>query len=606
MTAITDLFTGGWANTFGWTLFHSLWQSAAILLLVQISLRVIPASRSGVRYAVACGGLLLLILGSLVTFISLADYGLAAVPGNRPIHGVALTDKAASGETSAIATAVTHIGGEIQQNMPAIILLWLSGFIFFALRLAGGLLYTHRLKANARPLKNEWDDYIRHLAGRLGIGRLISLAESSAVTTPMVIGYLKPVVLIPTAMLTGLSGEQLEMIFLHELAHIRRHDYLMNVLQSIVEIIFFFNPFVWLISGLIRREREFCCDDLVVREHGSARSYAHALAQLAEIRHTSAGFAIALVGDKNQLLNRIRRIMEKSFIHHPRRNRILVPAILLVSALLCISWLGIQEHRSPEQDSLIAEQDTILPEKENTARYSRRSIITIDKNGEPHEEIIEEFEGDESLRPLLKNSIPDISALAPPPPPGFMSPVLPQLPAMPDTIPLPRGLGDEEQWEAFSKAFEENFRMNFDSLFSLRHHDASRLMEKLEQFGLQDWPQSFDFSFPHGRFEDLENGEVFKELQEELRQFRELNMDHFKHFKDFGIDSALHRGGRYQDALREALVEDGYLSQGEQIESLEWSDETFKVNGKEIKPADEEKYRALNQKFFNRRPLETF
>src|SRR5690606_8513761 len=102
-----------------------------------------------------------------------------------------------------------------------------------------------------------------------------------------------------------------------------RHDYIINLFQSLLETIFFFNPFVWMISSAIRREREFCCDDEVVRRNGSPLTYAKALAQLEEIRHSKPVFALSLAENKNQLLNRIKRIMEKSAKNYSGRERII-------------------------------------------------------------------------------------------------------------------------------------------------------------------------------------------------------------------------------------------------------------------------------------------
>src|SRR5204862_7511696 len=107
---------------------------------------------------------------------------------------------------------------------------------------------------------NDWSNIVQQLARQLHIDRVIPLAQSAHINAPLVIGYIKPVIMIPVGMFSGLSPEQIETIFIHELAHIKRHDYFINVLQSIIEALFFFNPFIWIVSNIIRREREYCCD----------------------------------------------------------------------------------------------------------------------------------------------------------------------------------------------------------------------------------------------------------------------------------------------------------------------------------------------------------
>jgi beta-lactamase regulating signal transducer with metallopeptidase domain len=136
----------------------------------------------------------------------------------------------------------------VQRNIPLIITVWIAGLILFTARLLSGLAYTIRLTSSSLAVENEWSEYIHRTAAALGINRVIALAQSHAINSPMVIGYFKPVILIPLGMLSGLTTEQLETIFLHELAHIKRHDYLINLIQSVVETIFFFNPAIWVLS----------------------------------------------------------------------------------------------------------------------------------------------------------------------------------------------------------------------------------------------------------------------------------------------------------------------------------------------------------------------
>ncbi|NQW03302.1 MAG: M56 family metallopeptidase [Acidobacteria bacterium] len=147
-----------------------------------------------------------------------------------------------------------------------VLMLWAVGVVLFAARLAGGWLIARRLATRAvTPVAAELEIVARRLATRLRLSRPVRILQSSAVAVPVMIGWLKPVVLLPTAALSGLAPDQLEALLAHELAHVRRHDYVVNLLQSMVETTLFYHPGVWWVSHRVRVEREHCCDDLAVR-----------------------------------------------------------------------------------------------------------------------------------------------------------------------------------------------------------------------------------------------------------------------------------------------------------------------------------------------------
>ena len=152
-----------------------------------------------------------------------------------------------------------------------------------------------------------WQQRLNLLARRLHLSRPVTLLESCLARVPVVIGYIRPVILMPVGLLTGMPAGQLESILLHELAHIRRYDYLVNLLQTSVEGLLFYHPAVWWISGVIRTEREHCCDDLAVSLSGDAREYATALATLEQCRWDAAETALAATG--GNIVKRIRRLL---------------------------------------------------------------------------------------------------------------------------------------------------------------------------------------------------------------------------------------------------------------------------------------------------------
>ena len=207
------------------------------------------------------------------------------------------------------------------------------------IRLSTGMLQLFSLRKNGilQP-KPEITNLLISLKSRLHYDGPVQLLISMKAQVPMVVGFLKPFILVPAAAMTQLSTEQLETILLHELAHIKRHDYLINILQIVVETVLFFNPFAWLISAIIRREREHCCDDLVLDHTREPLSYATALAALADQPGTGSVFTVAATGQSNHLFNRIKRIMEMK--KNPFSYSRMVAAILIITTVTCsIAWL---------------------------------------------------------------------------------------------------------------------------------------------------------------------------------------------------------------------------------------------------------------------------
>lgn len=590
MTTIAEMLPGAWANAVGWMLVHSIWQGAIAAAITLALLRIIPTYESRVRYTAVCAGLLLFVVATVVTFNQLYDsnkkitHPRVAEAEIIEFRQVALTVEP---REQNFLSAVTS---SLEEHMDLVVLAWGIGFLIFSIRLAAGIFYTHRIISTSKIIKGTWEEFIQNAGRQMGLKRALRVAESARINTPMVIGFLKPVILVPVGMMSGLSTEQLETIFLHELAHVKRNDYIVNVLQSLLETIFFFNPFVWMLSKAIRREREYCCDDIVLNYHGGASAYAHALVRLAEARLTSPALALPLGTDKNQLLGRIRRIMERSIARHPVNKRLLFGLLLLGGAVLSISWIGIRPHGSADQSQAVTLQDSLPSKKSDEIRYSRRSIITIDKNGQPHEEIIENFEGDTSLRPLIRQHFrfPRMGSIDSWPPhkldpadPGFM------IPGYSDTIPWGRFRFQDEHFERLNKIFEDRF----GDLFSGRHMDAERFMQEFEEnFRWDEWRNHMP------DLDSLRQSPEFENFDDLRKEFKDMFP---RRFQDDLDGRPLQR---YEDVLTNELRKDGYLSGNEAIESLQWSNDRFKVNGRSIKEEDIEKYNDINRRHLGSKP----
>ena len=316
---ITLFLSQLWVQRLGWTLLHFLWQGTAIAI-AYAALRGLLARRLSApgRYALASVALAAMAAAPPLTFLLIANVG-------------------ASPSTALSAQAVwwTASAAEWQRLLPGVVSLWLLGVLVFSIRLFGAWRFTARLRSISHPAPAEWQQTLERIAERVGASHAVRLLVSSLVNVPTVIGWMRPVILIPVESLTGLSVEHIAALLAHELAHIRRNDYLASILQSIAEAVLFYHPAVWWISEQIRAERELCCDDVAVAASGDALTYARALA---ELESQQPRFKPAVAANGGSLVNRIRRLIEPA---HASVNNLPGPAAAWAMTLLWLAGVGV-------------------------------------------------------------------------------------------------------------------------------------------------------------------------------------------------------------------------------------------------------------------------
>ena len=256
--------------------------------------------------------------------------------------------------------------------LPWLTVAWLFGVFFLSLRLAGGLFYTQRLRRNRTfPIGAEWQQKLQRLCQQLQIRQTVVLLESARIQVPTVIGWLRPVILLPASTLTGLTAQQLEAVLAHELAHIRRYDYLVNLLQTAVETLLFYHPAVWWVSKQARLEREHCCDDLAVAVQGNTLAYARALAELETLRGGGPRFALAANG--GSLLARIERLLGGSQSMKPQPGPWL-PGVMVVASLLGLA-------AGTRSDVFFGQGGAVLPEaaEREIAQDFKEPLLEVDR-----------------------------------------------------------------------------------------------------------------------------------------------------------------------------------------------------------------------------------
>lgn len=321
MKTIVDLLHQPITHALGWTLLHFLWQGAALGALLGAALGVWRRTSANTRYIAACVTLLCMALAPTITFCQLTERPLprasmstvvAPAIGDTVSVGRAaeapMTSATAPLNVETLQSRMERFSRQLEIALPWLVAAWLAVVLVLSARLFAGWLCVGRLKKGvAESLDELWKEKLDTLIRQLKITRPVRLFKSVLVEVPTVIGWLRPVILLPAGVLTNLSPAQLEAILAHELAHIRRHDYLVNLLQKIVETFLFYHPAVWWVSRQIEQEREHCCDDLTVAVCGDRIAYARALAALEGLRGGPGQLSLAASG--GPLLQRIRRLL---------------------------------------------------------------------------------------------------------------------------------------------------------------------------------------------------------------------------------------------------------------------------------------------------------
>lgn len=360
METLQNILSQEIVQRLGWTLVHFVWQAAAIGLILAIVLKLLHKASSNLRYIIACVALALIVLIPAVT-IKIVNVSVANVePIKQATIDLPKTDTGtnvivempqvkpppAQVVASPKVPLKDRFADAIEPALPYTVVGWLIGVFGLSLWHLGGWTQLQRLRRQmVKQVTPTLKTKLQQLSDALCIHKTVGLVESALVQVPTVVGHLKPVILLPASALTGLSPEQIEAILAHELAHIKRCDYLVNMLQTVVEILGFYHPAVWWVSSKIRVERENCCDDLAVSLCSDRVCYAKALTTMEEIRGRQLGLAMAASG--GSLFDRIRRLLGKDSANEEKPSWLpSVIAMLLIAGLLIPTALALSSDKN--------------------------------------------------------------------------------------------------------------------------------------------------------------------------------------------------------------------------------------------------------------------
>lgn len=395
----------------GWTLIHAVWQIAVVGLVLRLLLSLVSVKRANVRYVLSVSALVTVCLWTVVGLyghyhffkknpLPITQNEAAALTSSEGVTAANLTIFLETKEPTLFTTAtisdlldramivLSNALNACRQFCEAylfwLVLFWAMGVLLLGGRflVSWGYLYYlahHRVQA----VSEQWQDRLVVLKKQLKIRQTVQLLESALVKSPLTFGHFKPVILVPAALFSGLSPEQIESVLLHELAHIRRADYVVNLFQSWVEIVLFFHPVIWWMSATIRQEREYCCDDVTILTCQNPHLYAQALTQLQRFSLTSTiNLTMNVSPNKGQLTARIYRLLDYTSQKTPFSKGMAVLWTGLVLLTTCIGIFAFTGSTFDGSPTISAAADRM-----NILYAGIENPVTIAVEGVPNEEV---------------------------------------------------------------------------------------------------------------------------------------------------------------------------------------------------------------------------
>ena len=411
----TGIITRELVQAISWTLIHSVWQGILLSLLAAAVILFTKRKSPALRYNLLTACLLAFVITvSATLFLQIKNN--TAIPASAQINNASNSTQVITimpGASNGISMSISHYAiNFLNAYSEWIVLAWMVITLLRCLQLSFGLYGLYRLKkVHSSTAGAYWNNRINALKEQMQIKKPVRLLQSGLAKVPSAIGYFSPVILFPCGMLTTMAAGEVEAILVHELAHIRRHDFVVNMLQNVVEIIFFFNPAVLWVSSLVKEERENCCDDIAIEHSCNKRLYINALVTFGELhRHRPPVLATALGGNNNQLMHRIKRIIyndNKSL--NNMEKKFLAAGIVLTCVFACIFSTNIAQQKQPETPKDVPDNgSTIVQEKTIDAALSIDTVPILN-NGEKdmHHQIIQTQQDGKDYEIITQNGAVD-------------------------------------------------------------------------------------------------------------------------------------------------------------------------------------------------------
>ena len=569
---LSNISTQSLSEALAWTLLHSIWQAVLIAGLLAIVFRFINKNNAQLRYLMASVSLLLIFCVAILTFIlSLPDKVLVS---NLSISQLS-TGLTSNFQISEFSWAWIKSFLPLQTLLPILLRTWIIGICLLSIRMLINYINATRLKKyKAFKLDEKHMKLASGLLKRFNIKRKVIFRESDSVDSPSLIGYFKPVILLPISLLSNIPNNQLEIIIAHELAHISRHDYLVQLIQGVIEILFFYHPMVWWLSSVVNTEREHICDDLAVKVCGESLTLIKALNNMESIRRNKPELVLNFSGKKANLLQRVRRILNPETVKQSKMERGLLSVIFVFALSGMVLFSNLANSKNQIQQEPKQSTNFTIGDFDNN-EIPQASPINLEKK----------------KKKVKKNEIA-------PAPPKVVEPVKPEevvAPEIPELPELPIVLSDtikveevkeviEVQKEALEEALnelenveveisQETIKELEESLKELESIDINIEKELIEaEASLEIDLKEFEKFQENDSFEEIDNNKNLSEkekseLKEKIKSsLMKVNSEEFRQ----NIKESLERG---KESLQRQLEK---MKSGEFQKNIEIQKEKIK------------------------------
>ena len=532
---------------------HSIWMGVLLFAITSIMIRSEIVKGARQLYALHLSALGLLFFGSIVCFNFYYQPSIV-IP---------------STEMSSLMVMEYSLNQSgFEYNIPHIFsLIWVVGLIMGLTRLFVGYFKLNQLKIQSVKIGEEWIDQFNHLMNRMKLTQKVRLKISKYVSIPMVVGHLKPVIILPLSYLSNLSPIEVECILVHELAHIKRYDYFVNLMQCMAETILFFNPATWWFSTQIRKYREYCCDDEVQRYVRNKESYLKALYKVADQSMSSYPLSIALTNSKSDLVMRIKRILNSS---NEKRTLLSLWKPIIVS-MIVFSFFAFQIDQKEKNDEKLTPIENVDVEVPIVSEIESIPEIVVEQEPvlaiQPVEILIDEVAPVVAIEPfpIAVEAVPAVTLLSPtmiisPQPFVLYAPPVVITPMMIDTSKRSKKARKlEQQIEKKSKELEElskKWEQEVGAKYELKAKEYEELAFKLNN--------EFKFKFDEMEWKSEEFEEKMEALGKKLETQLELNLEPMMNFKWENEEF---------EAKIEAIAKEMEEKYGDQSNAEDWSKE---------------------------------
>ncbi|MEO8110033.1 MAG: M56 family metallopeptidase [Ginsengibacter sp.] len=407
----TGIITKQLVEAISWTLIHSVWQGILLSLLAAAVVLFTKRNSPALRYNLLAGCLLVFVITVAATlFLEIrADTAISGSAQTNNASGVTQIISVMPGPSNGISISISRNAiNFVNAYSGWMVLTWMVITLLRCLQLSFGLYGLYRLKkVQTYTAGTHWNSRINALRAQMQIKKPVRLLQSGLAKVPSAIGYFSPVILFPCGMLTSMTAGEVEAILVHELAHIRRHDFVVNMMQNVVEIIFFFNPAVLWVSSLVKAERENCCDDIAIEYSCNKRLYINALVTFGELHHYRPPVLVtALGGNKNQLMHRIKRIIyNDNKTLNNMEKKFLAAGIILSCVFACAFSTNIAQQKQPEDAMVVPGNGSTVVQEKTIDSAPATDTVPISNNGKKdmHHEIIQTEQDGKDYEIITRN-----------------------------------------------------------------------------------------------------------------------------------------------------------------------------------------------------------